>query len=126
MGDKQGHFPRRKLCESLEDLVLAAGIERRGWLVKHQKLCIAQIGARQSELLPLASRQINSTFEAPAEHLLKSRAQVCDHLICQTLFGGSLQRRKIVDLLNPSHRNVFPGGHFIAHEILENDANLAI
>src|SRR5262249_22964049 len=97
-----------------------------GWLVKHQKLGIAQIGARQCELLPLASREINSTFEAPAEHLLKSRTQACDHLICQTLLRGRLQRRKIIDFLNHSHRNVFSGGHFVAHEILENDTNLAI
>ena len=39
---------------------------------------------------------------------------------------AALQERQIIDLLNPSHRNVFARRHFIAHEVLKNYAHLAV
>src|SRR5271165_3082365 len=49
-----------------------------------------------------------------------------NHLVGQTLLGGQLNQRQIVDLVNTSDPNVFAGRHFVAHEILKDNANLPI
>src|SRR4029077_8861648 len=55
-----------------------------------------------------------------------ARRKFRDHFIGHTLFRRPLQRREGVDMFYAPDGDVFAGGHLIAHEILEYDANLAV
>ena len=68
--NKERHLPRGEFGKALENLELAARIERGGGFVKNQKLRVAQVGARQRNFLPLSAGKIDAGFEAPAQHLI--------------------------------------------------------
>ena len=55
MRDEQSHLSERKLGKSLKHFEFAFCVERGRRLVQDQQLRIAQIGARQSNTLPLAA-----------------------------------------------------------------------
>ena len=90
MGDQQSHFAGGEFGEALKDFKFTAGIERRGGLVEDQQLGIAQIGAREGHLLPFAAREIDAAFETPAEHLIVSAGELCNHALGKALLRGVL------------------------------------
>ena len=70
--NKKRHLPRRQFGKALKDFVLAARVQSRRRLVKHQHLRIAQIRTRQRNLLPFTARKIYSPIEAAPQHLVVS------------------------------------------------------
>src|SRR6185437_1480278 len=83
---EQRHFSVCQFRETLEDLGLAARVQRRSRLVEDQQLRIAQVSAGQRDLLPLASRQIDAALEAAAEHLVETAVQLGDDFAGQAFF----------------------------------------
>jgi len=63
MGNKKRHLSRGKFCEAAEYFELALGVQGRSRLVKNKQLRVAQIGARQRDLLPLAAGKIQPAVE---------------------------------------------------------------
>ena len=68
--NKERHLPRGEFGKALENLELAACVERGRGLVKNQKLRIAQVGPGQRNFLPLSAGKIHAGFEASAQHLI--------------------------------------------------------
>jgi hypothetical protein len=126
MGDEERHFARSEFGEALEDFELAASVEGRGRFVEDEQLRVAQVGARKSEFLPLSSRQIDSAFEAATQHLVESALELINHLGSETFIRGVLQLIERVLYFNAAHFDIFTGRHFVAHEILKNDADLSV
>src|SRR2546427_3252922 len=79
MRDEHRHPPLGELRESQEYLVLGARVERRGGLVENQDLGVAHVGPPQRDLLPLASRQLDSPVEPPTEHLVVALRETGSH-----------------------------------------------
>src|SRR5450631_774926 len=104
--------------------MLGARIERRCGLVQNEQLRIAQVGARQSDLLPFPAGQVHSPFEPATQALIITIRETADYLVRQTLVSGSVNARSVLALLDSPHGDVFGAGKFIAHEVLENHANL--
>ena len=49
-----------------------------------------------------------------------------NHVIRKALLCGLLQQLQMIQVLDTPNRNVFTCRHFVAHEVLKNDANLMI
>ena len=64
MGDEERHFAGGEVGKALEDFVFGAGVQRGGGLIQDEELRVAQIGAGQGDLLPLAAGKIDAAFEA--------------------------------------------------------------
>src|SRR5713101_3329281 len=124
--NKERHFPRRELGKALENLELAARVERRGGLVQNQKLRIAQISARQGNFLPLPAGKIQARLEAPAQHLFIASWQLRNHPVGQTFAGGCFEHFQIVNFLNPAHGDVLSRRHLVTHKILKDNTNFTI
>src|SRR2546422_2203036 len=73
---------------------------RGGRLVQDQQLSVAQVGARERHLLPLAAGKVHASFEPASQHLRSeehtSELQSRLHLVCRLL----LEKKK-----NKSRRN---------------------
>src|SRR5258706_12320110 len=126
MRNKKRHFPRGKFGKTAENLELTARVERCSGLVQNQELRAAKIGPCQLNFLPPATGKIHSLIEAPAQHLLVVSGQPADNAIRHTLACSDLQQVQIINFLDAANRNIFAGRHFIAHEVLEDDTDLAM
>src|SRR5579872_1202272 len=124
MRNKQRHLAYGKFGEALKYFELAARIESCGGFVKNQQLCIPQVRARERNLLPLPAGKIDTLIETPAQHLVISERQPPDRLVGQALAGRVLQQIKISEFFYAAYGNVFARRHLIAHEILEDHADL--
>ena len=62
--DEQRHLAFGQLREPLEDFKLAAGVQRSGGFVEDKELCVAEIGAGESHLLPFASGEFDAAFKS--------------------------------------------------------------
>ena len=87
---------------------------------------VAEIGTRQRDFLPLATRKIHSAFKAPAEHLFILMRKSFDHPVRHALLGGPVQEFQIADLFNPPHANILAGRHLVSHKVLEDDADFPV
>ena len=103
-----------------------AGIERGGGLVENEQLRVAKIGARQGELLPFAAGEIDAALEAAAQHLVVAALQLCDHAGGQALLGRVFDFFRRVRNFDAAHGDVFARRHFVAHEVLKDDADLGV
>src|SRR5258708_196258 len=126
MRNKKRHFPSGKFSKSAKHFEFAARVESGGRFIQNQQLRVAQISPRQSDFLPLAAGKIHSLLEAAAPHLLVGPGQAANNLFGHALARCDPQEIKIVDLLDAANRYVFTSGHFITHEILEDDADLTM
>ena len=114
----------REFLEALEDLELAARIERGGGFVEDHHLRIAHVGARDRDLLPLAAGQVDAGAEAAADDLVVAVRQCRDHFI------GERAPRRFFDALAVVHRvdladaDVLRRGEVVAHEVLEDHADV--
>src|SRR5216684_1977869 len=126
MRNKKRHFPGGQLRKTAKHFELTARVKSGSRLVQNQQLRVAQISPRQRDLLPLAAGKIHSLLEAAAQHLLVGARQAIDNVFGHALARCDPQQIKIVDLLDAANRYVFTSGHFIAHEILEDDADLTM
>ena len=113
-------------AKSVEDLALGSGIERGRGFVEDQQLRVAQIGPGQGDLLPLSAGEIHAAFKAPSEHLPITQRKPRDDLGRHAFSGCCRYARKVAAVVDFPHGNVFSGGHFIAHEILENDPDFTV
>jgi hypothetical protein len=59
--DEHHGVPLGQPADLLEDLVLAARVERGGRLVEDQHRCVTEVGPGQRHPLPLSERQVAST-----------------------------------------------------------------
>src|ERR1700685_2403350 len=64
--NKERHFPRGKFSKAVKNLEFTAGVEGRRRLVENQKLRVAQVRTSERNLLPFASRKIETPVEATA------------------------------------------------------------
>src|ERR1700675_4174369 len=126
MRNKERHLSRGEFGEAAKHFELAAGVERRGRLIENQKLRVAQVSSSQRNFLPFPTGKIHALLETPAEHLVVTQGQSRDGLICHAFSCRTLQQVQISDSFDPPNRYVFESGHFIAHEILKDHANLAM
>src|SRR5258708_24975562 len=124
MRNKKRHFPSGKFSKSAKHFEFAARVESGGRFVQNQQLRVAQISPRQRDLLPLAAGKIHSLLEAAAQHLLVGPGQAADDILGHALACGDPQQVEIVDLLDAANRDVLAGGHFVAHEVLKDNADL--
>ena len=113
--------------EALEHVVLGARIQCGGRLVQNQELGVAQVGARQRDLLPFPAGKLHAAFEAPSKLLPVTERQPLDHpvglaLLCRHLHGAVVR----LPVADPSHRDVLPRAHLVAHEVLEDHTDLAV
>src|ERR1035438_9549428 len=93
---------------------------RRGRLIQDQQLSVAHISARQSELLPLAPREIHATLKTPAHHLIVPVRQTVDHTFGQALHRGGFHEEPVVKSLDLAKSNVLTNKQVITHVILED------
>src|SRR5258708_9197632 len=126
MRNKERHFPGGQLRKTAKHFELTARVEGCGGFVQNQQLSVAEISPRQRDFLPLAAGKIYSLLEAAAQHLLVGSGQATNNILGHALACGDPQQVKIVNLFNAADRYVLAGGHFIAHEILEDDADLTM
>src|SRR4029077_15407517 len=124
--DKQSGFPIGELCETVEDLKLAAGVEGRGGFIENQNLRVAEVSAGQRHLLPLSARQIHSALKPTSQHLLIFSGKLSNYLVGHALVSRDLQKRQIIDLSDPPDGDVFPCRHLVPHEILKDDTDLTV
>ena len=117
-------LPSRQLLEALEHLELGPRVEGRGGLVQDQELRVAHVGARDGDLLPLAAGEVDAGLEALADHLVVAGGQLRDDLVGQARVGGGLDARAVVAGLDAPHRDVLGRGQVVAHEVLEDDADV--
>src|ERR1700735_1281591 len=96
MRNQQRHFSLGQLGESFKHFMLRARIQRCSRFVEDQKLRVTQIGAGQSNLLPLASRKIYTTFKAAPEHLIESIGKSANRMFRQALVGRGAYAKLIV------------------------------
>src|ERR1700682_4479845 len=68
--NQQRHLSACQFGKSLEYLVFGFSIQRRRRLVENQELRVAQIGARQGHLLPLAAGKVHAALASPPEATL--------------------------------------------------------
>ena len=90
------------------------------------KLRIAKIGAGQCELLPFAAGEIDAALEAAAQHLIVAALQLGDYTGGQALLSRILDFFGRVGNFNAAHGDVFARRHLVAHEVLEDDADLRV
>src|SRR4051794_18956340 len=119
--NQHGHFSRCKVDKALVHFVLCSGVETSGRLVQDQNLCIAHISSRQSDLLPLSSREIGTAFKAAAEHMTVFLGQRIHYARSKTLLGRLYDPQFIFELFYSSNSNVFRGEHVIPHVVLKYD-----
>ena len=119
-------LPAVSSAKRRKTLEFAARVERSRWLIQDEKLRVAQIGARQRQFLPLAAGKIDSRLEAAAQHLVVTPGKPLHHFIGQALACRPVEKFPIVEFLDASDGDVLSGGHLVAHEVLEDDADLAI
>ena len=111
-------------AKRLEHFVFGTRVERRRRLVQNQQLRIAQIGARQRDLLPFAARQVDSAFEPAAQQLIVALGQLADHLLGEGSSSAAARMRNgLLRLFDAADADIFRCGHLVAHEILEDDAD---
>ncbi len=125
MRDEQGHLALSQLIKALENFVLGAGVESGGGLIENQHLCLTQVSPRESKFLPFAAGKVYATFKPAPQHLIVSPCEALDHAVSQTFFccfPDTLFFRAIVDTAN---RDILSRRHLVAHEVLEDDANLS-
>src|ERR1700733_5649500 len=126
MRNQKRHLAAGQLSEAFKDLKLTARIERSGGLIKNEQLRIAQVGARQRDLLPFAAREIDAALETPAQHLVVTAGKFPDDLACQAFLGRIINLFRCVFQLDAAYRDIFAGGHFIAHEVLKYHPDLRV
>ncbi len=118
-------LPSRQLLEALEHLELRARVERRRRLVEDQQLRVAHVRARDGDLLPFAARQVDAGLEALAEHLVVARRAACAITSSARLrWAAATMRARSLARLDAADRDVVGGGEVVAHEILEDDADV--
>src|SRR5579863_106101 len=64
--NKERHLSRGQFSKAVKNFELAAGVESGRRLIENKKLCVAQVGASKSNLLPFAAGKIETTVEATA------------------------------------------------------------
>src|SRR5580698_3185256 len=126
MGNEKGNLAGSEFGEAAKYIKFAARVECSGWLIENEDLRVAQISSRQCDFLPLASRKVYALIEAPAEHLFVPAGKMSNNAVRHALSRCRLQELGIVDFLDSAYRNIFARGHFIAHEVLKDDAHLAM
>ncbi len=102
-----------------------ARVERRGRLVEDQDVGIAHVGAGDGDLLPLAAGELDAGLEAPSDELVVARRQALDHLVGEAAPRRFADALAIVAGLDPADGDVLAGGQVVAHEVLEDDADVA-
>ncbi len=90
VADEQGDAPLGPLQPGVEHLVLVAGVERAGRLVKDHDRGVAQKGPRHRQPLPLPLAQFLPFVEPLAQHGVITVRQTRDHrrgtgLLCRRL-----------------------------------------
>src|SRR5579864_7966303 len=110
----------------MKNLEFTSGVERGCGLVENQKLRVSQVGTSKDNLLPFSTRKIQAAIETTAQHLFVTSRKSGNYIIRHALAGCRPQERQIVDFPDPPYCDVFPSRHFISHEVLKDDANLAI
>ena len=126
VGDQESHLALGEFGKALEHLELAAGIERGGGLVQDEKLRVAEIGAGEGHLLPLAAGELDSTFEAAAEHLVVAAGELAHDGVGEAFVSGEFDVALLMGLIDAADGDVLAGGHLEAHEVLKDDADLAV
>src|SRR4029077_16857852 len=124
MRNQERHLTLCQFGKSLEDFVLGAGIQRGRGLVQNEQLCITQIGARESNFLPLSSGKIDSTLEPASQTLFIAFRKLANHIIRQTLASSGADARLVVFFFDLADGDIFGGSQFVPHEILKNNADL--
>src|SRR5207249_1436054 len=72
------------------------------------------------------ARKIDASVKPAPEHLFIFTVELCDHFVGHSLLCGQAKQGQIFYFLDAPYGDVFPGGHFIAHEVLKDDANVTI
>src|SRR5579883_271936 len=126
MGDQNRHAALGQLREPAEDLVFRQGVQRGRGFVQDQNLRVAQIRARQSELLPLTTRKVHAAFKPAPEHLVQAVRKPVNDLQSAAFRRRAQQRPRIVQLLDLTHADVLARRQIIAHEILKDDTDLPV
>src|SRR5580704_5210792 len=124
MRNQQCHLSLGEFGKSLKDFVLRPGIQRRGRLVENENLRVPQISARQRDLLPLAARKIGAALEPATQQLVVAVWQLANYAFRQALLRRRTNAEGVVLLFNAPDRDVLARGHVVAHEVLEDDADL--
>src|SRR5690606_29940741 len=78
VADEDGHAAGGQLAESLEHLVLCAGVESCGWFIEDEDLRVAHVGARERDLLPFAAGKVGAAIESAAEHVVEAALESFD------------------------------------------------
>src|SRR5579864_5149114 len=107
----------------LKHLALGARVECGRRLVQDQYSRIAQMRASDRYYLPLAAGELHTTLEAASQELVITFGQFFNQILRIALHGGRANLENIVRSFNPSHANVFGGGHVITHEILKDGSD---
>ena len=126
MRDEECHLAFGEFGEALEDFEFAACVEGGGGLVEDEELGVAEVGAGECDLLPLSSGEFDAPFEAATEHLVVASGEFGDDGVGEAFLGGGFDVGLVVLLIDTADGDVLTGGHFEAHEVLEDDADVAV
>src|SRR6266700_3476303 len=124
MTDEERGLPLCKYAKVCEDLVLRLWIKRASGLVQYEDTRIAHKGARQGDLLPLASTELCAVLEPAPQHGIITIGQPFDDLAGPTLLGRCSNQFLVLDLAHTSDADILACAHIIMHVILEDNAHL--
>ena len=85
---------------------------------------IAHIGARQRHLLPFATREFHPVIEAASEHLIESLRHARRDRVGEAAPRGLANPGFIAQCLDLTDADVLAQDEIVAHEILEDDADV--
>src|ERR1700722_10661057 len=111
----------RQRAKMFEDLRLRARIHRRGRLVEHQDVRIsAHEGARQRDLLPLATGKFLPVLEPFPQLRAVATRQLLDEVRGAALLGRLLPALLVFEVALVAGTDVLAHQHLVAGEILED------
>src|SRR5215469_966555 len=123
--NQQREFVLGQLCKLLKYLLFGLRVERGGGFIENENLRVAQVGARQSDLLPLATGEVDAAIKTPSEHLFIAGFEFSHHIVGFALAGRSDDLPQIVRLADPPNGDILARSHVVAHEVLKNHSDLA-
>ncbi len=87
---------------------------------------VAEVGAGEGHLLPFAAGEFDAAFEAASEHLIVAFGELGNDGVGEAFVCGGFDLALLMLVVDAAYGDVFARGHLVAHEVLEDDADLVV
>src|SRR6202044_2045077 len=83
-----------------------------------------KIGTGEGHLLPLPAGELDTSFEATAEHLVVSAGELAHDGVGEALVSGEFDVALLMGLIDSTDFDVFSRCHLEPHEVLKDDTDM--